>query len=62
MIFGPYRTAEEWIRRYKERCKETGQKFESKYALNEAAELFRLDENALNNWLRRPKQYRERSY
>jgi hypothetical protein len=57
MIFGPYRTAEEMMRRDKERgdC-------DRKEALEKAAKFVCLDPNRLNNWLRRPKQYRERSY
>jgi hypothetical protein len=60
MIFGPHRTAEEMMRRHKERCEETGCKYDRKYALEKAAKSVGLDQDVLDNWLRRPKQYRAR--
>jgi hypothetical protein len=63
MIFGQRRTAEEWIRRHKEHCEETGRVvYDREDAVDRAAKIVGMDPKELNNWLRRPKQYRARSY
>jgi hypothetical protein len=60
MILGSYATAEECMRRRKERCEETGQKYVYDDALAEAAKLVKMDPSTLDNWLRRPKHKRAR--
>jgi hypothetical protein len=62
MIFGPHRTAEEMMRRDQEHCEETGRRYDRKSALEKAANSVGLDQDVLENWLRRPKQYRARYY
>jgi hypothetical protein len=60
MLFGPYRCAEEVIRRYKEACGQAGRPFERDYAIAEAAKLVRLPKRRLRNWLLRSKRIRDR--
>jgi hypothetical protein len=59
-LFGPYRCAEEAIRRYKVMCEQTGRRFERDYAIIEAAKLVRLPKRKLRNWLLRSKRIRDR--
>jgi hypothetical protein len=60
-LFGPYRCAEEAIRRYKEACEQPGRKkFDRAYAIREAAKLVGLPERKLRNWLLRSKRIRDR--
>jgi hypothetical protein len=60
LIFGPYRCAEEVIRRYKEACEQTGNTFERDYAITKAAKKVGLPKNRLRNWLLRSKKIRDR--
>jgi hypothetical protein len=59
-LFGPYRCAEEAIRRYKAACEQTDRKFERDYAIGEAAKLVGLPKRKLQNWLLRSKRIRDR--
>jgi hypothetical protein len=59
-IFGPYRCAEEAIRRHKEECKQTGRRYERDYAIDRAAKLVGLPKQKLRNWLLRSKRIRDR--
>src|SRR5262249_34942333 len=60
LIFGRRPAAEEWMRRRKQRCKETGHPYDREDALNKAAKVVGMDASELNNWLRRPKHSRAR--
>jgi hypothetical protein len=59
-LFGPYRCAEEAIRRYKATCEQTDRKFERDYAIDKAAKLVGLPKRKLRNWLLRSKRIRDR--
>jgi hypothetical protein len=61
-IFGPYACAEELIRRYKLTCGEKGRKYNRQSAIEEAANLVRMDSRTLTNWLARSKAVRDRYY
>jgi hypothetical protein len=61
MLFGPYRCAEEMIRRYKEACEQPGRKkFDRDFAIGEAAKKVDLPKRKLQNWLLRSKRIRDR--
>jgi hypothetical protein len=58
LMFGPRLAAEEWMRRSKEWCKENNRIYVRKQALEAAAKYYRVDEDELDNWLRRSKHRR----
>jgi hypothetical protein len=60
-IFGPRLTAAELISREKERCKETGTKYNRETAIDEAAKAVRMEPKQLANWLNRSQRSRART-
>ena len=58
-MFGPYYTAEEVVRRYREECEQAGCKFERDYVIGEAAKKVGLPEDKLRNWLLRSRKIRD---